>query len=262
MSNGLLAGVDDDPRKKRPQNPLLKGLEPQGPVAASASTNPLMKGVTVGPPAPVQSRFHVEPWWVRTGIGAAGLIAHQIHSAGSAIWFAMTHPVRKEGHGDSYAAQLAASQKMFDDLQNMPPDEAKRVQEGSALVMSFGLGGAGETLLAKTGLGRAGAFLASEFAGGAIYGSVRPLEEDESRASAVLGDAASFAAFGGVLRGTGWALRRYISVMPRARRIAALRELSRRLDAIDSKLAEGGVNMSQLPPDAAESLIEPELRAS
>jgi len=174
----------------------------------------------------------------------------------------MTHPVPKEGHGDSYAAQLAASQKMFDDLQNMPPDEAKRVQEGSALVMSFGLGGAGETLLAKTGLGRAGAFLASEFAGGAIYGSVRPLEEDESRASAVLGDAASFAAFGGVLRGTGWALRRYISVMPRARRIAALRELSRRLDAVDSKLAEGGINLSQLPPDAAESLIEPELRAS
>ena len=41
----------------------------------------------------------------------------------------MTHPVPKEGHGDSYAAQLAASQKMFDDLQNMPPDEAKRVQE-------------------------------------------------------------------------------------------------------------------------------------
>lgn len=132
-------------------------------------------------------------------------------------------------------------------------------QRGMALVASF----TGAPIIRAAPvigplLGKWTSFLTGEFLGGAIYGGVRPLEGDESRASAVLNDAAMFAATGGVFKGlgeiTGAAYKRFILGMPRAKREAALKIVKDELAKVEASL---GTTIDQIHPEAAAKIEEP-----
>src|SRR6266566_2197585 len=148
---------------------------------------------------------------------------------------------------------------------------------GGAFLASFAAGGAAEAFLPAIAgpltegasaflrpgpvLGKWGSYAVNEFLGGGIYGSLRPLEEDESRFSAVFGDASTFASagliFGGIGAGVSSALKARIWRLPEARRDAAIAKFKQAMDMVDSDLSAGGVNASQLPPDARAKIEEP-----
>lgn len=140
-----------------------------------------------------------------------------------------------------------------------------REQRGMAILASFA---GGPTLEAAPVvgplLGKWGSFLTGEFIGGGIYGGIRPLEDEESRSSAMLGDAATFASFGIATKAAGaavsWALKRRILQMPETPRRVALGAYKEGVDKAEANLASGGVMLDQLPPDAKAKIEEPILR--
>lgn len=163
-------------------------------------------------------------------------------------------------------------------LAKKTPEEVAAEQKdflwGSALLLSFG---AGEITQAAriaprvSGLlgggkvagliGKWADFTVQEGLGGAIFGSIRPREEDETRLNAILGDAARFAAIGVGMRGTlefiPGAYKRYILAMPRAKRIAALQRATRSLDEVDASLAHGNTSLDQLPAEHRAAIEGP-----
>src|SRR5882724_1073798 len=149
----------------------------------------------------------------RTAIGLGKILGHTVSQMGSALWFAATHPIPKEGHGDTPQAVAESTRRTLVDMQAMPSEKMRDIQEGTAFMMSFGTGGAVEAI-PKLGpaLGKWGSFAVNEFLGGGLYGSMRPLDEDESRASAIFGDAAQFAAAGLLFKtageASGWLKKR------------------------------------------------------
>lgn len=147
------------------------------------------------------------------------------------------------------------------DYMSDPANQEKIAQgmRGAALVGSFA-GGPIVRAAPVIGplLGKWTSFLTGEFLGGAIYGGVRPLEGDESRTSAVLNDAALFAATGGIFKGlgeiTGAAYKRFILGMPRAKRDAALKIVKEELAKVEASL---GTTIDQVHPEAAAKIEEP-----
>jgi hypothetical protein len=183
------------------------------------------------------------------------------------------------GMGPDAAARVGKylSEQHTNDANEM----SQRALRGAAFLYSFAGGPAvGEALPAVSGpltagasrfltpgplLGKWGSFLVGEMLGGGIYGAVRPTDDDESRASAILGDASVFAAFSSGVKGATevvlpWALKRAILRMPDAKRRIALGMAKAGLDRAESDLAHGGVTLDQLPPEAAAKIEEPILR--
>jgi hypothetical protein len=208
------------------------------------------------------------------------IVRATVRQTGSALWFAATHPQPQEGHGDSFEAVQASAQRAFSDFQALPREKQRDIQDGAAFIASFGLGGVAETFLPKIMgpvtesasrfvrpgpvLGKWGSFAANEFLGGGVYGATRSLDEDESRASAIFGDAATFATLGLGFRATGEGiaalLKRRIMRLPEAKRTEAQRIVQEGLSGIRSDLSSGGVNLTDLPPDARAKLEEPILQ--
>lgn len=178
-----------------------------------------------------------------------------------------TKPIRTRDYYETYGEWLTRRQAEGD------PDATERMHrtiEGTALTASM-LGGeivastklspAIRTLLGggrAAGLvGKWASFTVGEALGGGIFGGIRDREEDESRLSAILGDATTFAILGvggkAVLEFIPGAYKRYILAMPRAKRIVALQRVARGLDEVDASLAHGNTSLDQLP---AEHRIE------
>ena len=162
-----------------------------------------------------------------------------------------TKPIRTPDYYESYGEFLARRSAEGDPL---AIESLNRTMRGAALLGSF----VGAPLLrAVPGvtkvLGRAGSFLTGEFLGGSIYGSLRPLNEGESRAQAVLGEGAFFATIGGALYVTGLGYKRFILALPRAKRIATMRAAQRGLD----DLAAQGVKLDDLPADQRAAFETP-----
>lgn len=157
-----------------------------------------------------------------------------------------------------------------------PTEEIARIQSarrGAALIASLPAEAVisdipiADPLRLSSLIGEWGSYATAAALGGGVYGAVRPTEDGESRASAILGDAAMFGAIG--LAGKAVAdyavspaadaYKRYILALPRAKRIAALRVVNEGLDQLNSALGKGGVNIEQLPPSAGMKLEMPVL---
>jgi len=183
------------------------------------------------------------------------------------------------GRMPSPVGQLEAAQNTKRYLDALPPEERESGLRGFAFTASFAAGPLAESLLPSIAgpltatesvflrpgpvLGKWGSLATTEFLGGGINGALRPLDEDESRTSAVLGDASMFATMGlgFKLVGTPVALlKRRMMRLPPARFEEATRAVKERLTRVNSELSAGGVNINQLPPDARAKVEEPILR--
>lgn len=162
-----------------------------------------------------------------------------------------TKPIRTPDYYESYGEFLARRSSEGDPL---ALESFQRTMRGAALLGSF----VGAPLLravpgATRVLGRAGSFLTGEFLGGSIYGGLRPLDEGETRAQAVLGEGALFATIGGALYGAGLGYKRFILALPRAKRIAAMRAVQRGLDDLTAQ----GIKLDDLPTDQRAAFETP-----
>jgi hypothetical protein len=183
------------------------------------------------------------------------------------------------GRMPSEAGQLQTALEAKRYLDALPPEERESGLRGFAFTASFAAGPvaasllptiagpltATESLFLRPGpvLGKWGSLAATEFLGGGINGALRPLDEDESRTSAVLGDASMFATMGlgFKLMATPVALlKRRMMRLPPAQFDAATRAVKEQLAQVNSQLSGGGVNLNQLPPDMRAKIEEPILR--
>lgn len=252
MPNDLLQGVEDGADGPRPKhhNALLVGL-PEEQKAASTHGNPLLEGLkgptTPQPPPNLLDRI------------VQGTLIQTMKDIGNYIRF---------GFSGALPADVLSRIGGYDPEQGnvLTPEESQSATRGAAFVASMPIGGAVTRFVpgAEALLGRTGSFLTGEFLGGGVYGAVRPTEEGETRTEAVLGDAATFAATAGLIHGgttlASRAFKRYILALPRAQRIAAIRSTNAGIENVESRLSEGGVSLSQLPPDEAAKIEEPILR--
>lgn len=163
--------------------------------------------------------------------------------------------------------------QMLRDLETMqwgPPtaQEEQRRQSairGGAFLASFAGGPILEAVPAVgAALGAWGSYATSEFIGGGLYGSIRPLDDEESRASAIFGDASLFAATGLLFKGAGegisTVIKRRLWRLPIAQRDAAVKAVKTELSQVNRDLSAGGVRLEDLPPDARAKVEEPILK--
>lgn len=242
---------------------ILDGLE-----APQDTTSPgdILHGVTGAVPPSAPNPLD------RFVTGAEHLVAHSIRTVGKAIAFSMGANPTPEEVNNPYNMALARARlgplalaRYQAEGKPMSPEDKKDVAEGMAMIASLPASGIVEAIPAAGPLlGKWGSFLTGEMLGGGVYGSIRPLDDDESRVSAILGDASIFAATGGALKGAGTlvssAFKRYVLALPRAQRITALRTIREGLDKVDEQLSHGGVNLQQMPPEEANKIVEPIIR--
>ncbi len=168
------------------------------------------------------------------------------------------------GRMPSEVGQLQGAQEAQKYLAALSPEDRESGIRGFAFVSSFAGGPLVESIPALgPALGKWGSLAVSEFLGGGINGAIRPLEEDETRASAVLGDASLFATMGlgfKLLGTVGALLKRRFMRLPPAKLEEAARLVRERLSQVNRELSAGGVHIDQLPPDAKAKLEEPILR--
>lgn len=264
MTNPLLVADKPQPKKQQPANPLLAGIdEPSG-----SAANPLLQGVTE-PPTPVPAQLEPE----RPGLNPFVIGDRLINAL-------ITEPLRDVSSfiTDSFIRlplEYASAVSGYNLIPPKAPDE--RVMRGAALVGSFAGGPLVEAALPVVAgpvsaaasrfvqpgplLGRWGSFLTAEFLGGGVYGAIRPLDQDESRTSAVLDDAALFAGTGGLFKGgaelASRAYKRHILSLDAAKRKVAMNAVKTELDKLNKNL-----NVDELPPDVAQKVEEPILRAA
>lgn len=146
---------------------------------------------------------------------------------------------------------------------------ARLAAPGSAIAGGFIRAAAGETVpgiigaVTRSGLSlagvRAGAFLSGEALGGALYGGIRPLEEGETRGSAVATDAALFGIGGGVFAGGALAARRIFSAtigkLPPLQRRAAIREVNNTMRRIETSLRANGASLGDMPLETQAAIV-------
>lgn len=274
-----------------PPKPLVPDANPLEMQLDSASANPLEQALESGGISPedslrraqtqyqmMQSVTPPPPTFAERHPFIQAFVVDQIHDVATALkWTLIQSP------GGMGSAMGQANLQKY--LLSLPPEQAQeetgRALRGGAFIASFAgaelvgvgaelarpalvkalpslfLGRGGETA-AGILLGKWGSFWSGEMLGGSIYGSMRPLAEDESRLHAVLGDAAAFAFLGtgsklvGAMAGR--AIKRFIKKMPPAERDATLNAVSEGTDKLNRDLAHGEVTLDQLPPEHAAVL--------
>lgn len=208
-------------------------------------------------------------------------IVNAVHDSANALVWSLSgtlpgEPQETPTYGD-VATQLAAQRGQ--PTPPLSPEHQASVERGTAFIASYAaaeaVGGLG--LAPKlTGLlggsktaalvGKWAGFTVAEGLGGAVFGAIRPKEEDESRLNAILGDASVFAAAGVGMKATfefiPGAYKRYILAMPRAKRIAALQRVARGLDGADESLAHGSTSLDQLPAEHRAAIEVPVLESA
>ena len=111
---------------------------------------------------------------------------------------------------------------------------------------------------------KTGAFLASEFLGGAAYGAIEPLREDESRVGAVVKEGALFAGISGIFAGGITAIA--LGARGLARRIGALAQAEQKKVIAQARsdiqqlhnqmIADGAVDgLNGLPPETRAQVV-------